>query len=185
LEDAICFSPFGIDSRGEDMAGEYGMINQLMPIIVQYQGSGRMSGFYKSKGDSIGRDFKLNDDVTVTVKFQKPWRRPGVTEEKDVMGRLKEPASYGLFIQTGENEFLVAGMNLSVSSFSSNLKKEVWLKDAWEGNYENGIWKPLVLHNGDEAGFLRSGDPVYRIGAYRTFPTQPAIFHFKAITYDK
>jgi hypothetical protein len=184
-EDAICFSPFGIDSRGEEMAAEYGLINQLIPVIAQYQGSGRMFGFYKSKGDSIGRDVKLNNDVTVSVKYQKPWRRPGVTEEKDFFGRPKEPSSYGLLILIGDNEFLVAGMNLSVSTFSTNAKKEVWLKDAWEGNYNNGIWKPLVLHNGDEAGFLRSGDPVYRIGAYRTFPVQPAIFHFKAITYDK
>ena len=83
-----------------------------------------------------------------------------------------------------KNEFIVAGMNLSVSTYSTNPKKEVWLKDAWEGTYENGVWKPIVLHNGDEAGFLRSCDPVYRIGKYRAYPSEPAIFHFKTVPYD-
>jgi hypothetical protein len=45
--------------------------------------------------------------------------------------------------------------------------------------------KPIVLHNGVEVGFLRSGDPVYRIGAYRTYPPEPAIFHFKVVSYDR
>jgi hypothetical protein len=187
-EDAICFSPFGIDNRGDVMIKEYGILNQLMPLITQYQGSGKMVGFFKSKGDSVGKDIKLNNDVMVSIKFQRPFRRPqSVTPaETNPAGRQRDPSSYGLFIQTGENEFVVAGINLSVNANSTNPKKQVWLKDAWEGTYDsNGVWKPLMLHNGDEAGFLRSGDPVYRISAYRTNPSEPAIFHFKTVTYDK
>ena len=44
-------------------------------------------------------------------------------------------------------------------------KAEVWLKDAWEGNYNEGVWKPKALHNGDEAGFLRGNNPTYSIRA--------------------
>ncbi len=182
--DAICFSPFGIDNQGGVMSKEYGMLDQLIPIITQYQGSGKMFGLFKNPADTIGRDIKLSKDVTVSIKFQRPWRFSNATEEKDFFGRPKVPSSYGLLIQTGENDFIVAGLNLSVSAFSTNTKKEVWLKDAWEGTYENGIWKPQTLHNGDEAGFLRSGDPVYRIGAYRKYPSEPAIFHFKVVSYD-
>ena len=184
--DAICFSPFGIDNQGGTMAKEYGLLKQLSQLIAKYQGSGKMCGFFKSQGDSVGRDVKLNNDVTVSIKFQKPWRFGNAPQEKDFIGRPKAPTSYGLFIQTGDNEFIVAGYNLSVSTYSTNAKKQVWLKDAWEGTYDsNGAWKPVALHNGDEAGFLRSGDPVYRIGAYRTFPSEPAVFHFKAVTYEK
>ena len=43
---AICFSPFGIDTRGSVMAREYELLNQLMPLITQYQGSGKMSGIF-------------------------------------------------------------------------------------------------------------------------------------------
>jgi hypothetical protein len=104
-----------------------------------------MSGFYKSQGDTIGRDFRLNNDVTVSVRFQKPWRFPNAAEPKDALGRSREQSSYGLFIQTGENEFIIAGINLAVTAKSSNTSKEIWLKDAWEGTYENRIWKPIVL----------------------------------------
>lgn len=184
-EDAICFSPFGIDNQGGTMAKEYGILNQLMEEITRYQGSGKMIGFFKIQGDTIGRDIKLNNDVTVSIKFQKPRRFGPATEAKDPSGRVKVPNTYGLFIQTSDNEFIVAGYNLSVNANSTNARKQVWLKEAWEGTYEDGVWKPLTLHNGDEAGFLRSGDPVYRIGGYRTYPAEPAIFHFRAVTYDK
>jgi hypothetical protein len=184
--DAICFSPFGIDNRGDDMASEYALLTQLAPVIAKYQGSGKMFALYKSEDDSIGRDIKLNDNVTVSLRYRRPFRRPPVTEStNNPFNRQQEPASYGLLIQTGENEFLVAGNNLAVSANSTNPKQEVWLKDAWEGNYNEGIWKPKALHNGDEAGFLRGNNPTYSIRAYRTYPSEPAIFHFKVLTYNK
>jgi hypothetical protein len=42
-----------------------------------------------------------------------------------------------------------------------------------------------MLHNGDEAGFLRNDNPTYGIRAYRTNPAEPAIFKFKVLVYDK
>jgi len=188
--DAICFSPFGIDNRGGVMETEYGLLAELIPIIAQYQGSGKMFGIYKSQtdGDSNGRDIKLNDDVTVSIRYRRPFRRPPTTtteNSNNPFARQQEPASYGLFIQTGENKFLVAGHNLSVNANSTNPKKEIWLKDAWEGTYENGVWKPKALHNGDEAGFLRGNNPTYSIRAYRTYPSEPAIFKFKVLVYDR
>lgn len=182
---AICFSPFGIDNSGNVMEKEYAQLSQLIPVITQYQGSGKMSGIYKHRGDSTtGREFILNSNVKVTVSYSRGFIRPP-SAEHPVDPRVPEPASYGVFIQTAENEFIVAGYNLSVSAMSINPKKEVWLKDAWEGTYENGIWKPKMLHNGDEAGFLRSDNPAYGIRAYRTYPAEPAIFHFKVLIYDK
>ncbi|MCJ7447679.1 MAG: DUF5597 domain-containing protein [Bacteroidales bacterium] len=193
-EDAICFSPFGIDNRGNVMEKEYGLLNQLMPVITQYQGTGKMFGIYKHRGDSTtGREFTLNNDVKVSVTYSRGFMRPpSATAAAATPGtnnpmaqQNQEPSSYGIFIQTGENEFIVAGFNLSVSASSINPKKEIWLKDAWEGTYENGVWKPKMLHNGDEAGFLRSDNPTYGIRAYRTNPPEPAIFNFKVLVYDR
>lgn len=186
---AICFSPFGIDSRGGVTAREYAMLSQMMPLIAQYQGSGKMAGIYKHRGDETkGREFKLNDDIKVTVNYSRGFgfRPPPSTNSTNVnmtMPQNQDPASYGIFIQTGDKEFIVAGSNLSVTASSTNPKKEVWLKDAWEGAFKNGQWTPKALHNGDEAGFLRSGDPVYGIRAYRA--SEPAIFHFKVVEYDR
>lgn len=190
---AICFSPFGIDNRGSVMVKEYGLISQLMPVITQYQGTGKMFGIYKHRGDSTtGRDFVLNKDVKVSVTYSRGFMRPPAAKPApapatgNTMGQQnQEPSSYGIFIQTGENEFIVAGYNLSVCTSAINPKKEVWLKDAWEGSYVDGVWKPKMLHNGDEAGFLRSDNPTYGIRAYRTNPAEPAIFKFKVLVYDK
>lgn len=186
--DAICFSPFGIDNRGSAMSREYVLLNQLMPVITQFQGTGKMFGIYKHRGDSTtGREFRINSDVKVTVNYQRGFQRPPSAETpvNPQAQQAQEPPSYGIFIQTSENEFIVAGFNLSVSATSTNPKKEVWLKDAWEGAYENGIWKPKALHNGDEAGFLRGDNPSYGIRAYRSNPSEPAIFNFKVLVYDR
>jgi hypothetical protein len=186
--DAICFSPFGIDSRGSAMVSEYALLNQLMPVIAEFQGTGKMFGIYKHRGDStFGREIILNSDVTVTVNYQRGFRRPPSDQSttNPQSQQAQEPPSYGIFIQTGEDEFMVSGLNLSVSAASTNPKKEIWLKDAWEGTYEYGAWKPKALHNGDEAGFLRGDNPSYSIRAYRSNPSEPAIFHFKVLVYDR
>jgi hypothetical protein len=185
-EDAICFSPFGIDNRGSVTANEYAMLAVMMPVITQYQGTGKMFGIYKSGKDTTkGVTFKLNKDVTITINYQQGFgpRRPAAVPADGPPP--PPPASYGLFIQTGENEFTVAGENLSVSASSDNPGKETWLKDAWEGTYVNGIWAPTVLNNGDEAGFLRGDSPTYGIRAFRTYPSAPGIFKFKVLVYDK
>jgi len=184
--DAICFSPFGIDRRGENMSQEYALLNQLAPVILQHQGSGNMFGFYKTPNDSIGRDIQLNDEVMISIEYRRPrFYRPPVAESNSPYGRRQEPDHYGLLIRTGENEFIIAGINLRVTASSLDPGKEVWLKDAWEGSFEDGEWYPKALHNGDEAGFLRSGDPNYRISAYRKNPAEPAIFKFKVVVYDR
>jgi hypothetical protein len=187
---AICFSPFGIDNKGNVMAREYGMLKQLMPVITKYQGTGKMFGIYKSGTDTAKSvKFKLNNDVTVTIHYQQGGGRgPAGATAAPANPQARPaapPACYGLFIQTGENEFMVAGFNLSVTASSTNPAKQTWLKDAWQGNYVNGIWIPIVLNNGDEAGFLRSGDPVYGIRAYRANPADAAIIKFKVVVYDK
>jgi len=184
--DAICFSPFGIDRRGEVMSQEYALLSQLAPIILQYQGSGNMFGFYKTPNDSIGSDIQLNDEVKISIEYRRPYfYRPPVVNSANPNARRQGPDHYGLMIKTGENEFLIAGINLRVTASSTDPEKEVWLKNAWEGSYENGTWIPMALHNGDEAGFLRSGDPNYRISAYRKNPAEPAIFQFKVLVYDR
>ncbi len=186
-QDAICFSPFGIDNRGSVTAKEYGLLAELMPVITKYQGTGKMFGIYKSKGDTTkGRTFRLNKNVTITVNYQQGFRRPPAAPAAGApQAPQDEPASYGLFIQTGENEFMVAGSNLSVSASSDNPRKETWLKDAWSGNYVNGVWVPKILNNGDEAGFLRGDNPTYGVRAYHSFTSEPAIIKFKVLVYDK
>lgn len=191
--DAICFAPFGIDRRPESMAAEYKLLGQMIPLISQYQSTGKMLGLYRESGDTTrSYDYMLNNDIKIIINFQPPFQRPttsaGANTQNQQQGPQvppRNPASYGLFIQTGDIEFIVAGINLTVTAVSTNPKKEVWLKDSWEGVFENGVWKQKVLLNGDEGGFLRGDNPSYGIRAYQTMPIEPAILKFSLIVYDK
>ena len=182
---AICFSPFGIDNLTDSMKEEYSMLKQLSPLILQYQGSGRIKAFYRNENDTIGGSIKLNTDVQINVHLTRPYYRRD--ESLYVNGRF--PSTYGIYIQTSDSECIVAGKNIYVSAKSTNPDKDVWLRDVWEGNFINGKWKRNALMNGDEAGFLWSKKtPVYRVKTnptiYPPLPTPPAIFKMKAMVYD-
>ncbi len=186
--DAICFSPFGIDTRPESMAAEYKMLGQLIPLITHYQGTGNISGFYRDGRDTTrSYEFNLNNDVKIIITHQQSVRRQSSqgTGGTGTGQQQPEPGSYGLYIKTDEDEFMVAGNNITVTAVSTNPKKEVWLKDAWEGIFENGEWEPVVLLNGDEAGFLRGDNPSYSVRAYKSVPSEPAIIKFRAMVYEK
>ena len=182
---AICFSPFGIDNQTDSMKDEYGILQQLSPLILKYQGSGKMKAFYRNDNDTIGGSIKLNKEVMVTVHLTRPYFR----RDEEVYDKGRYPSTYGIIIQTSDSECIVAGKNIYVSAKSTDANKEVWLRDVWEGNFMNGKWKSNALMNGDEAGFLWSKKtPVYRVKTnptiYPSLPTPPAIFKMKAMVYD-
>ena len=184
--DAICFSPFGIDRSSNAMECEYKFLRHIMPLIIKYQGTGLMRGFYKGQDeeDATGCNFVLNKDVKVKITYQAGNRLPSNENASNNLRQQTLPA-YGLFIKTGENEFIVAGMNLSVSCESLNPSRTLWLKNAREGIIdEKGEFITQGLHNGDEAGFLRGDDPFHRIRSL-LYPSDPAIMKFSVISYNK
>lgn len=132
--DALCYSPFGI----EDVAGNYvfsqsyKVLNELMPLITAYQGSDRMIGILKTKGE---------DERTVTMGAY----RLHITYMSD--------DAYGLIIQTAPDEFVMAGLNFRVRVSATDPKKTAGLLQTWEGGYEGERWIPTRLLNGDEGGF--------------------------------
>jgi len=72
-------------------------------------------------------------DYKVKVMYEKP----------------NEP-SFGIIIQTNENEFIVIGMNLSVY-FTSEIKNKIgYIGQVFEGTYENEKWISTRMLNGDE-----------------------------------
>ncbi len=182
---AICFSPFGIDDKHTLMKEEYSFLQQLMPLITQYQGSTNLAGFYKHNNDSLLYETKLNEDVLIKIYAKRPYFR-----YNELIDTTNSHVAYGLFVKVNDNDFFVAGKNIWVAASSLNTQKTVWLKNAWQGMFKNGVWMPNALHNGDEAGFLWSKKtPVYRIKPQPTIQpcdnTEPAIFKFKALLYSK
>lgn len=73
-----------------------------MPLISEYQGSSRMIGVMKMPGES--ERIVTMGDYQLCIKY----------DAED---------AYGLIIQTGKNEFVVAGINLKVYFTSTNKRK--------------------------------------------------------------
>jgi len=130
--DAICLSPFGIEDGVTNFtfSKAYQVLNELMPVITQYQGTGKMVGVLKEHNEI---------DTTVIL---------GNYRFKVVYDK-SEP-SYGLIIQPSADEFLISGVKLKVFVSSPDTNRVAYVGQVWEGSFENGVWKPVRLLNGDE-----------------------------------
>lgn len=192
--DAMGISPFGLDGHADIISKEYEFLEMMMPVILQYQGTGKMHGFMRWNQEDSGCEFKIDDDVTVVIDYTRRTTRsatpPYVNRDQN---RVNLPPAYGIFIQTGDTEFIVAGLNLYVSAKCINPEKEVWLNNAREGYFDDeGNWNQSGIRNGDEAGFLSFSDPHYSIGRYEGYhqaavgsTTIPAAFKFEVIKYEE
>lgn len=129
---ALCYSPFGIEDGADNFvfAQSYKVLGELMPLITRYQGSNRMIGVMKTADESERTVTMGNYQLRITY------------DAND---------AYGLIIQTEENEFVVAGINLKVYFTSTNAKKTGYIRQVWEGGYHtDGKWEATRLLNGDE-----------------------------------
>ncbi|MFI5380961.1 MAG: DUF5597 domain-containing protein [Tepidisphaerales bacterium] len=140
--DAIGFSPFGIESMetSHPLVASYRILGQIMPAITAAQGTGRMIAVYKQDGEP-----KLTPQPIGTYKANVTY-----------LERLPErhPPVGGLIIQTGDEEFLMAGYGFGVRfdattpgpRFTQISKVELGHFDA------AGKWVHELRLNGDESG---------------------------------
>ncbi len=139
--DAFGFSPFAIDDikdGNSSLPQAYRLLKQLAPVINRYQGSGKVRGFkaplsYEGEVDAAPQQVRMGG-YAVQVSFNAPWEKPSAAEVQ---------TRGGLIIQTGDDEFLVAGKGLTVV-FSAD-GAQVGIEQAMEGLDQNGRWL-----NGDE-----------------------------------
>lgn len=132
--DALCYSPFGIEDGSENFLFKeaYGVLNELAPLITKYQGTGKMRGILR-EGDETGSQITLGNHQ-LTIEYN-----------TDV------DESFGLIIQTKEDEFLISGMNFKVFFSSIVPNQTAYIGQIWEGEYNNAKWNPIRLLNGDES----------------------------------
>jgi hypothetical protein len=142
---AIGYSPFGIDSNRpatEDpskspLGKAYDILTQLTPEITAAQATGSISAVILDRKDSVQQIQLGGYNIKVTPR--KNWN--GVTQVD--MG-------YGLIINSGPDAFTVAGSNVDFTFVpNSPGPKMAGLAAVREGVYENGVWKPGRLLNGD------------------------------------
>jgi hypothetical protein len=150
---AIGFSPFGVDHSGWNIFGDepwkahannFALIGPMSREIAQLEFDGKLKTAVEEPGQTaVEVDFGAWQ-ATVAFGFPQPdgRRAPGT---KDAHGAA-------LVAQLGPDEFLVTGFDASISFHLPG--KLPWMRSqivsAEQGIYENGVWKPLRLWNGDE-----------------------------------
>ncbi|MGA9670137.1 MAG: DUF5597 domain-containing protein [Terracidiphilus sp.] len=150
---AIGFSPFGVDQTGWNILGDqpwkahsrnFSMIEPMSREIARLEFEGKLKTAVEEPGRSTEEMDFGGWQASVAYGFPQPdgRRAPGT---KDAHGAA-------LVAQLGPDEFLVTGVDASISFHLPG--KLPWIHSqiltAEQGTYENGVWKPLRLWNGDE-----------------------------------
>jgi len=150
---AIGFSPFGVDQTGWNILGDqafkshpynFALVSPMMRDVAQYSFDGKVKTAVEVPG-TTSQDIDLGGwQVTASFGFpQADGRRaPGT---KDAHGAA-------LIIQLGPDDFLVTGIDVSITFHLPN-RLPWWgseIVTAEQGVFENGVWKSVRLWNGDE-----------------------------------
>ncbi|MGB3005212.1 MAG: DUF5597 domain-containing protein [Chitinophagaceae bacterium] len=143
---AIGYSPFGIENRVADpvnspIAKSYDVLQQLAPQILEAQTKNAIAGIWlnATKQKTI---IEL-DGYSLHVEMRRT-RRQSATE-------LGIETGYGLVINTGPDEFIIAGKDIQMNFFPATAGPAyVGYSTLDEGVYTNGKWIPGRRLNGDD-----------------------------------
>lgn len=163
--DAFGFSPFAIDDIKDGKSSlpqAYRVLKQLAPTINRYQGSGKVRGFkaplsYEGEVDIAPQQVRMGG-YTLQVSFNAPWEKLTPTEVQ---------TRGGLVIQTGEDEFIVAGKGLTIV-FGSADGAQVGIEQAIAGLDSKGRWlNGDETHQGRHIGLPGDAFTIQRVKLYR------------------
>jgi len=152
-EGAIGIAPFGVDPRGWNILGDipangHARNFALLAPMVREVAKLNFEGKLKTSMEEVGKAEQELDfgtwQASISYGFpQNDGRRPPGTNDAH---------GVALVAQLGPDEFLVTGVDASVSFHLSGrlpgLRMQILAAE--EGGYQDGVWKPVRLWNGDE-----------------------------------
>jgi hypothetical protein len=174
-EGALGIAPFGVDPRGWNILGDsaaaghatnFALLAPMSREIAKLNFEGKL----KTSMEEVGKAQQELDfgPWQVTVSFGYPQydgrRPPGTNNAHGV----------ALVAQLGPDEFLVTGADSAISFHVPGRLPAMRMQilSAEEGSYQNGVWKPVRLWNGDETDRglqFHAGEPTVvrvRIGRF-------------------
>ncbi|GHT45935.1 beta-galactosidase [Bacteroidia bacterium] len=153
-ENAMCFAPFGIDGyhreRANIVAKSYQSLNGFLPFFSQYCGKENNKGLLYTNQKT--EEIRLGD-YRIRVEY---------TQERNE--GENRPESGGLILQTGKDEFYVAGMGMNVFFYLQPNQAEDQVETVLheEGEFTDGNWIPGRRMNGDELDIRIGSTPSMR-----------------------
>jgi len=158
--DAIGFSPFAIESITEPAASLLGASNdivaQLTPLILEHQGRGTMAGLLPEQPDNPQpqpQQLRLNGYV-LNASFERgtpPSLADGAIAPAGAAPAARDrwPAG-GLVIATAADEFLFAGIGMTVTFATVDPGAQAGILSVEEGRFVDRTWENIRWLNGDQ-----------------------------------
>jgi beta-galactosidase GanA len=156
--DAIGFCPFAIESIAEPasslLAASYAVIAQLTPLIVQHQGHGTMAGLLLEHPDNRQPQQVRLGGWVLNATFERaspPSLADGVIVPvgSGPGGAPTLPAG-GLVIAIGPDEFIFAGLGVTVTFATLEPGVQAGILSVAEGRFAEGQWQHVRWLNGDQ-----------------------------------
>lgn len=156
--DAIGFCPFGIESVQEPASGvlaaAYEAVAQLTPLITAHQGRGTMAGLMLEHSDNRQPQQVRLGGWVLNASFERampPSLADGVIIPvgSGPAGAPTLPAG-GLVIALGPDEFLFAGMGVTVTFATLEPGVQAGIESVAEGRFVEGAWTHVRWLNGDQ-----------------------------------
>ncbi|WP_083676069.1 DUF5597 domain-containing protein [Paenibacillus sp. FSL H8-0548] len=133
----INMSAFHLNGTGPYLAESYKLLGNMLGIIHQYRGTGKMKGFLQNQDSGCILSFTHYD---LKLSYKQP-----------VEGK---PISGGLVIELSDNQFILAGIGFSVEVLPKiGESAKVGYIRIEEGVFEDDQWIRGRVLNGDESAY--------------------------------
>jgi len=172
---AIGFAPFGIESVDplrHPLAESYAILGQLLPLITRYQGTDRMAGLYQQDRDQQPPEPIRVGDWNVLARYQDRGLPSGAPR-------------YGLILETGAEEFIVAGYGIEVGFGARTAgPKHSAILSVEMGRFERDQFVSELRLNGDESGANHRAKIPPNPANLFLDPARPRILRVRLYRYD-
>ena len=157
--EALGFSPFGIETMepqaGRLLSESYQLLEQLTPLLTEKFGQNATRGLLPpAPGDQRQPHRVRLNGVVLNVIYERvapPSLADGVINEAgDRSANLRALPAGGLIVALGHDEFLIAGIGLTITFDSEKPGEQMGVLEAEEGRFENGKWMNECWLGGDQ-----------------------------------
>jgi beta-galactosidase GanA len=149
---AIGFAPFAIESIPEPgaslLASSYDLITQLTPLIVQHQGRGTMTGLLQEHPENRQPQQVRLSGYVLEASFERG--SPPSLADGAAQGASATWPAGGLVIATAPDEFLFAGIGVTVTFAVGEPGWQAGILSVEEGRLVGGSWENVRWLNGDQ-----------------------------------
>jgi hypothetical protein len=176
---AMGYAPFGIDGGDaganvndiSDMKDSYGTLKQLIPLILQHQGTEKIGGLLVNDNERIDSAVIGGYKIRGTLGRRFDFTAAGIPVGQNSQHQVRRVAGGALIISTGPGQYIIAGRNMSLNF--SDIDPESDLKVSFlsleDGEFINNKWITGRRLNGDEfrVSFPADRSKIYKLGLYK------------------